>query len=78
MEAVKIRLTGNLAKYYDIYYRAHVQGYGWLGWAKNGQAAGTSKIGYRMEGLQIRLVSKDAAAPGKMLIIIQKRKRLRQ
>lgn len=65
MEAVKIRLTGNLAKYYDIYYRAHVQGYGWLGWAKNGQAAGTSKIGYRMEGLQIRLVSKDAAAPGK-------------
>ena len=65
MEAVKIRLTGNLAKYYDIYYRAHVQGYGWLGWAKNGQGAGTSKIGYRMEGLQIRLVSKDAAAPGK-------------
>ena len=55
MEAVKIRLTGNLAKYYDIYYRAHVQGYGWLGWAKNGQAA----------GLQIRLVSKDAAVPGK-------------
>ena len=65
MEAVKIRLTGDLAKYYDIYYRAHVQGYGWLGWAKNGQVAGTSKIGYRMEGLQIRLVSKDASAPGK-------------
>lgn len=38
----------------------------WLAWlGKNGQAAGTSKIGYRMEGLQIRLVSKDAAAPGK-------------
>ena len=65
MEAVKIRLTGDLAKYYDIYYRAHVQGYGWLGWAKNGQIAGTSKIGYRMEGLQIRLVSKDVSAPGK-------------
>ena len=64
MEAVKISLSGDLAKYYDIYYRAHVEKYGWLGWAKNGQAAGTSKIGYRVEALQIRLVSKDASAPG--------------
>lgn len=64
MEAVKIKLTGDLSKYYDIYYRAHVQSYGWLGWAKNGQVAGTTKIGYRMEALQIRLVSKDDSAPG--------------
>lgn len=64
MEAVKIKLTGDLAKYYDIYYRTYVQQYGWLGWAKNGQTAGTSKISYRMEAMQIKLVSKDAAAPG--------------
>ena len=64
MEAVKIKLTGDLAKYYNVYYRAFVQNYGWLGWAANGQAAGTSKIGYRMEALQIRLVSKDSPAPG--------------
>ena len=64
IEAVKISISGDLANYYDIYYRAHVQKYGWLGWAKNGQAAGTTKCGYRMEALQIRLVSKDASAPG--------------
>lgn len=64
IEAVKISLTGDLTKYYDIYYRAHVQKFGWLGWAKNGQAAGTSGNRYRMEALEIRLVSKDAAAPG--------------
>lgn len=64
MEAVKIKLTGDIAKYYNIYYRAYVQNYGWLGWAMNGQAAGTSKIGYRLEAMQIKLVSKDASAPG--------------
>lgn len=64
IEAVKISLTGDLTKYYDIYYRTHVQKFGWLGWAKNGQTAGTMGNGYRMEALEIRLVSKDAAAPG--------------
>ena len=66
MEAVKISLTGDIAKYYDIYYRAHVAKYGWLGWAKNRQPAGTTTIGYRLEGLQIKLVSKDASALANM------------
>ncbi|MCD7864550.1 MAG: L,D-transpeptidase family protein [Clostridiales bacterium] len=64
IEAVKIQLTGDLAKYYDIYYRAYVEEYGWLGWAKNGQTAGTTGISYRLGALQILLVSKDCAAPG--------------
>lgn len=64
IEAVKFTLSGDLSQYYDIYYRAYVQKYGWLGWAKNGQNAGTTKCSYRLEALQIRLVSKDAAAPG--------------
>src|SRR5699024_572440 len=41
LEAIQIRLTGNMAKYFDIYYRVHAQQYGWLGWAKNGASAGT-------------------------------------
>lgn len=64
MEAIKIKLTGDLSKYYDIWYRTHVEKYGWLGWAKNGQAAGTTKCSYRIEAVQIKLVSKDASAPG--------------
>ena len=64
MEAIKIKLIGDLSKYYDIWYRTHVEKYGWLGWAKNGQAAGTTKCSYRIEAVQIKLVSKDASAPG--------------
>ena len=35
LEAVKIRLTGEMKNKYDVYYRVHAQSYGWLGWAKN-------------------------------------------
>ena len=31
LEAIKMRLTGNVAKQYDIFYRVHAQDYGWLG-----------------------------------------------
>ena len=64
MEAFKVRLTGELERYYDVYYRAHVQNYGWLGWAKNGQPSGTTKCGYRLEALQIILIAKEAEKPG--------------
>lgn len=64
VQAVKIELTGTQAKNYDIYYRAHVQDYGWLGWAKNGAAAGTTGYEKRMEALQIAVVPKGSAAPG--------------
>lgn len=49
MEAIQIELTGELARYYDVYYSAHVQQLGWLGWAKNGESAGTEAftIGWR-------------------------------
>ena len=64
IEAIRISLSGDISRYYDVYYRTHVAKYGWLGWAKNGQDAGTTKNGYRMEAILIKLVSKDAAAPG--------------
>ena len=35
LEAFQIKLAGELAKTHDIYYRIHVQNFGWLGWAKN-------------------------------------------
>ena len=63
-EAFKIRLTGALAENYDVYYRVHAQDFGWLGWAKNGEAAGTEGYGKRAEAIEVRLVAKGAAAPG--------------
>lgn len=33
LEAIKIKLVGDIANYYDVYYRVHIQDNGWLGWA---------------------------------------------
>jgi uncharacterized protein YjdB len=64
LEAIKIRLTGEAADNYDIYYRVHVQDIGWMGWAKNGESAGTVACSYRMESIQIVMVLKGDPAPG--------------
>ena len=39
LEAIELELYGEVAYYYDVYYRVHAQSYGWLGWAKNGETA---------------------------------------
>ena len=64
LEAIQIRLTGELERQYDVYYRVHAQSYGWLGWAKNGENAGTAGYAKRLEGIEIRLVEKGGRAPG--------------
>lgn len=63
LEAICIKLTGEMENHYDIYYRVHAQSFGWLGWAKNGEEAGTSGLGRRLEGIQIVLVPKGEPAP---------------
>ena len=64
LEAIRIRLTGEAAEKYDIYYRVHCQDYGWLGWAKNGEKAGSEGYSRRMEAIEVKLVTKGNAAPG--------------
>ena len=58
MEAISMQLLNRYGKAYDIYYRVHVQDYGWLGWAKNGEMAGTSGHSFRIEGIEIAIVKK--------------------
>lgn len=53
-----------MANHYDVYYRVHAQSYGWLDWAKNGDAAGTEGLSKRLEGIEIVLVPKGGTAPG--------------
>lgn len=65
LEAICISLTGDMEKYYDVYYRVHAQTFGWLDWAKNGAPAGTAGYAKRLEGIEIRLVPKGQAAPGR-------------
>lgn len=58
MEAVQIKLTGQISKVFDVYYRVHVSDFGWLGWTKNGEAAGTTGGSKQMEAIQVRLMHK--------------------
>jgi uncharacterized protein YjdB len=65
LEAIEISLTGEMAEKYDIYYCVHAQKFGWMGWAKNGEPAGSEGYAYRLEGIKIQLVPKGGEAPGK-------------
>ena len=43
LEAIQMRLTGELAAHYDIRYQVHIQTYGDnQGWVYNGALAGTT------------------------------------
>lgn len=64
MQAIRAELTGEIANKYDLYYRTHVSGYGWLGWAKNGKESGTTGLGASVEAVQFKLVKKGGKAPG--------------
>ena len=65
VEAIQIKLYGELAKHYDVYYRVRAQNFGWMGWAKNGAKAGTAGYSYRLEAIQIVVVKKGAKKPAK-------------
>ncbi|MCL2806640.1 MAG: L,D-transpeptidase family protein [Coriobacteriia bacterium] len=64
VEAIRIRLTGQMAQYFDVYYRAHSANWGWLGWARNGSNSGTTTLNSAMEAFQVVLVIKGSPAPG--------------
>ena len=64
LEAIQIKLNGNVSKKYNVYYRVHVQDYGWLDWAKNGESAGTIGLSKRIEAIEVKLVKKGENAPG--------------
>jgi|GEM_PF-5836303 len=64
LEAIRIRITGELEENYDIYYRVHAQTFGWLGWACNGEASGTAGYAKRLEAIQIVLVKKGETFDG--------------
>jgi len=64
VEAIQVRLTGEVSKYFDVWYRVYVQSFGWLGWTRNGASAGTGGMSKRVEAWQMVLVPKGGAAPG--------------
>jgi uncharacterized protein YjdB len=63
IQAIRIELTGEVAKTHDVWYRANVQGKGWRGWTKNGLLAGSEGLGRALVGLKVRVLAKGAQAP---------------
>ena len=61
LEAIRIKLTGELAKKYDVRYRVHCQRVGWTKWARNGAVAGTTGRSLRAEAIEVRIVPKGTA-----------------
>ena len=59
MEALQIRLTGDLADHYSIRYSAHVQDHGWMSAVSDGQTAGTTGQSRRIEAVRVELVPTD-------------------
>lgn len=64
IEAIQLRLTGELGQQYDIWYRVHAAGIGWMGWASNSGVSGTTGASRAIEAIQIKLLPKGSAAPG--------------
>ena len=64
IEAITVSLTGQAASVYDVYYRVNSEGHGWMGWAKNGEKAGTQGMSQAVRAVQITLVVKGGSAPG--------------
>ena len=55
LETINIKLTGDLAKTYTVYYQAYVKGYGWLAVTRDGVNAGSIKANAPIQGLLILL-----------------------
>ena len=68
MEAIKIKLDGDISNYYDIYYRTHVSNVGWLDWTMNDNPSGTIREGLSIEAIQIQLVEKGGTPPGETAV----------
>ncbi len=64
IQAVRMKLTGQLPYYYDLYYRVHVPNVGWSGWGKNGTPAGSEGLSRNISILQIIVTNKGVLPPG--------------
>ncbi len=60
-QTLSVSLSGAAKKKCDVYYRAYTPGYGWLGWAKNGEAAGTKVANKYISAIQVKLTAKNKA-----------------
>ncbi len=61
LEAIRLELSGDAQSKFDIYYRVHSAEFGWLGWVKNGEPAGSQGYVRAIQAVQIELVPKGSS-----------------
>lgn len=59
LEAINIKLTGEIASKVSIKYQVHVQNIGWQNWKQNDEMAGTQNQSLRLEAIKIKLDTSD-------------------
>ncbi len=59
LEAIAIRLTGELGEHYDVHYSV-LQNQAWTEWKKNGEEAGEAGVAKRVDGVLISIEKKGA------------------
>lgn len=59
LEAINIRLVGDIASKVKVKYQVHVQNIGWQGWKQNNEMSGTQNQSLRLEAIKIKLESSD-------------------
>ena len=64
VEALRVRLSGELAARYTVWYRVHSAEFGWLGWACDGADAGSAGYGRAVQAVQVAVLPKGDPAPG--------------
>ena len=63
VRGLQVKLTGALAKQFDVAYHVYLNGTGWQPWVVNGALAGSKgKLG-QIERIQVKLVRKSSAQP---------------
>lgn len=64
VEALRVRLSGELSERYTVWYRVHSADFGWLGWACDGADAGSAGYGRAAQAVQVAVLPKGDPAPG--------------
>lgn len=60
VQALHVSLSGDEAARYTVYYRLYVKGVGWMAWAHDGTANGTSGYGYPVKAFQVAILPAGA------------------
>lgn len=64
LEAIQMKLSGAVADGNHVWYRVHVQTYGWLGWACDGEPAGTTGQSRRVESVEVVVLPEGQVPTG--------------